>query len=351
MTIPAGLHSRTDVGDKQREDLTDIIYNISPTETPFHQNVGRADATADKHEWTIDSLATAADDNAHVDGDDFVAEGQSGGVGSGTDGVALTAGTRLGNYQQISRKDIVVSRRADVIRKAGRRSELNYQVAKAGRELKRDCEAAALANVAGTQGSETVAPRTAGVPAWIATNDDLGATGASGSLSSGVAQARTDGTLRALTEQDLLDVIANVYLGGGDPDMIMMYPTVKQKFSNFMFEVATASSGPRVATQNQDHKSNPRSGVTVVGAVDVYVSDFGVLDVVPNRFQRTRDVFVLESDMWAISFLDGYHIQTMGKTGDSRKRVLLVDWGVESRNEAASGLVTDVNSASAMTRS
>lgn len=351
MTIPSGLlnrHGGTNAsgldaaGDNAREDLTDIIYNISPTERPFHQNVGRADATNDLHEWIIDSLAAAVNNNAHVDGDDFVAEGQTGGAGSGSDGVQINAGERLGNYQQISRKDIVVSRRANIVRKAGRRSELNYQVAKAGRELQRDCEFAATANQAAVVGSATVAPRTAGIPAWLRTNTAAGLGGADPTLANTTYgtpnAARTDGTDRTMTETLLLTAISDIYIQGGDPDMIMLHPGAKQRFSTYMF-----SSSARIATQYQDAGPKPSKGLTVVGAVDVYVSDFGVLDVVPNRFQRVDDLFVLETEMWAISYLDGYHIERIGKTGDSEKRVLLVDWGVVSKNEAASGGVFDLN--------
>lgn len=345
MTLPDQILSRhglDDNGDNVREDLTDIIYNISPTERPFHQNAGREDAASDFHEWTIDALATAVNNNAHVDGDDFVAEGGSGQVGSGSAGVAINGGNRLGNYQQISRKDIVVSRRANIVRKAGRRSELNYQVAKAGRELQRDCEFSATANQAGVAGSASVAPRTAGIPAWLTTNTQRGALGADPTLSNTTwgypDAAATDGTDATMTETLLLTVIASIYVAGGDPDMIMLYPNAKQRFSTYMF-----SSSARIATQYQDAGAKPSKGLTVVGAVDVYVSDFGVLDVVPNRFQREDDIFVLESEMWAISYLDGYHVEKMGKTGDSEKRVLLVDWGVVSKNEAASGIIADRN--------
>lgn len=353
MAVPSGIlnrHGGTNAsgldanGDNAREDLTDIIYNISPTERPFHQNAGRADATNDLHEWTIDALADAVNNNAHVDGDDFSAEGQTDQAGGGFDGVQINGGERLGNYQQISRKDIVVSRRADIVRKAGRRSELNYQIAKAGRELQRDCELAATANQAAVVGSSTVAPRTAGIPAWLTSNTSAGTGGTDPTLSNtnnGTPDAaRTDaGSPEQMTETLLLSTISNIYIEGGDPDMIMLHPAAKQRFSNYMF-----SDPARIATQYQDAGPKPSKGLTVVGAVDVYVSDFGVLDVVPNRFQRERDIFVLETEMWAISYLDGYHIERIGKTGDSEKRVLLVDWGVESKNEAASGGIFDRSS-------
>lgn len=250
-------------GDIGREDLMDLVYNISPTEVPFQQNIGRGSANQDLHEWIIDSLAAANASNAHIDGDEFA-------------GDAITAGERLGNYNQIARKDIVVSRRANIVRKAGRKSELAYQIAKAGKELRRDVEAILLSNQVAAAGNSSTAPTTAGLPAWIgvavdsevdAGNTDRGSLGAdpalSGTNDGTPTTAATDGTVRALTEDGLLGVIKACYINGGDPNMVMMGPTVKQKFSNFMF-----SSGSRIATPYQDHGARQRDGVGVVGAVD-----------------------------------------------------------------------------------
>lgn len=350
MTLPSGVLSRTDVGRLVREDLSDVIRDISPTETPFHSNIGREDATNDAHEWPQDRLPDAKSSNQHVDGDDFVAEGGTGQVGAGSAGTTITAGNRIGNYCEIGRFDIVISRRAEIVKKAGRRSSLGYQLAKAGRALKRDCEASALANKAAVQGTETLAGQSAGYPAWIRQNDSRGAGAARpAALVSGfpTGTAATDGTLRALSETNLLDVIGDIYITGGDADCIMMYPTTKQRFSSYMFSPDATNSG-RIATQYQDQGKNPRAGVTAVGAVDVYVSDFGVLDVIPNRFQRPRDVPIFEKDMWAIAYLEGYNLTDIGRTGLSEKRILSVDWCVEAGESSSSGIVADVSSTAAM---
>ena len=350
MALPSGILSRTGLattGDNVREDLTDIITNISPTETPFHSNVGRDTATNTLKEWLKDDLAAAVNNNWHVDGDDFVGEGGTGQVGSGSAGTAINGGDRLGNYCGISRKDIVVSRRANIVRKAGRKSERAYQIAKAGKELKRDCELAALANNAAVAGTASVAPEVAGVPAWITTNSDRGAMGADGALSSTTYgypdTAATDGTDRALDESGILDLIGNCYTAGGNPNIMMGGVVAKQKFSQYMF-----GSDARIATQYQDQGTNPRGGVTAVGAVDTYVSDYGILDIVPNRFQREDDWFILDTDLWSIAYLDGYHTEKMGKTGDSDKSVLIVDWTVCSKNEAGSAIFADVDETTAM---
>ncbi|WP_372809493.1 DUF5309 domain-containing protein [Litorivivens sp.] len=333
MTQPTNTHDRYDLntnGDDVREDLSDIIYNISPTETPFMSNAGRGTSASDLKEWLLDELADPDTANAHIDGDDFA-------------GDALDDASRLGNYHQISKKQIVVSRRANKVNKAGRRSELAYQIAKKGKELKRDVEAILTgANQVAAAGNATTAPTTADLTSWLKTNTDRGATGADPALSNTTygqpTTAATDGTLRALSEATLLGIIGDIYVEGGDPSVIMLHPTIKQRFSQYMF-----GTSARIATPYQDHGANKRSGVTAIGAVDVYVSDFGVLDIVPNRFQRSRDVFVLDMEYWEVSYLDGFKTEVIAKTGDSEKRHILVDYALCSKNEAASGIVADVD--------
>ena len=356
MGVPAQALDRTGIGNKAREDLGDIIYDISPTECPFTMLVGRTDADQDAHEWLTDSLAAAVSNNKHVDGDDFSAEGDSAQVGSGFDGVAITAGSRIGNHCQISRKDIVTTRRANLVRKAGRRSETGYQIAKAGRELKRDVEASCLANNAAVQGTTSVAGQAGSYLVWMRNNSSRynilsGTDGADpAALVSGfpTGTAATDaGKVRAASEVDILDVIGDCYIEGGDIDTMLMHPTVKQKFSRYMFDPGSTNVG-RIATPFQDHGKSPKAGITAVGAVDVYVSDFGVIDVIPDRFMRTRDILIFEAAMWALSYLDPYQQFDIARTGDSEKRVLLVDWTLEARNPDSSGIVADVDNTASM---
>jgi len=320
------------LGTNVREDLTDVIYNIAPTETPGVSNFDREDAAQTLHEWQTDTLTAANASNAAIDGADF-----------GTD--SSSASTRIGNYQQISIKYLAVSRRADIVNKAGRKSELAYQVAKKGKELRRDVEARLVSSNPAVLGSSSVAMQTGGIGAWIKSNTNRGLGGADPSLTGGIPiTGPTNGTTRALSQATLLTILKNCYVAGGNPNMLMMDPTCKQNFSAFMFSGSTA----RIATQYQDQGANPRGGITVVGAVDVYVTDFTVIDVVPNRFQASRDVWVLDTEFWAVSYLDGYKTETIAKIGDAERRHILVDWGVVSRNEAASGTVADINTGTAM---
>ena len=322
-------------GDNVREDLTDVIYNISPTEVPLQANIGRGNADQTLHEWQIDELADPDVNNAAIDGADFGAD-------------ASDPAQRIGVYCQISIKYIAVSRRANIVNKAGRKSELSYQIAKRGKELRRDVEAISNQNQATLQGDSSTASLTAGLPAWLKTNTDRGATGTDPALSNGTygqpTTAAGDGTIRALSEQDMLDVLRSCYDEGGNPNMILVGTQIKQRFSNYMFSV-----NARIATQRQDQGPVNRGGVSVVGAVDVYVSDYTVLDIVPSRWQRERDMFILDSEYWEISYLDGYKTETIAKIGDAERRHILVDWCLTSHNEAASGVVADLDESLAMT--
>lgn len=323
-------------GDNVREDLTDVIYNISPTEVPFQANAGRGNATSILHEWQIDELTAVNTANAAIDGADF-----------GTD--ASDPASRIGNFCQISIKYIAVSRRANIINKAGRKSELSYQIAKRGKELRRDVEAIATRNQAALAGNSTTASLTGSLGAWIRTNTSRGATGTDPALSGTTfgqpTTAAGDGTTRAITETLILQLLRQAYNQGGNPNMFMCGPQVKQRFSNFMF-----TTSARIATQRQDQGPVNRGGVSVVGAVDVYVSDFQIVDVVPNRFQRERDFWILDTEYWEIVYLDGYKTEEISKIGDAERRHILVDWCVQSSNEAASAVFADVNETVAMTQ-
>lgn len=336
-----GAAALDDRGENIREDLRDEITMISPTERPFTANAGEGTASSDFHEWLRDELATASAANAHVDGDDF---------GTNVTGDNTDPAFRLGNALQISKKQIKITRRADIVDTAGRATETAYQIAKKGKELARDVESALLANQAVVFESGSTAARCAGLPAWLRTNDVLEAAGspASPTLNNTTYgypdAARTDGTLRALSEADLLGVVRDCYLAGGEDNMIMMYPTVKALFSAYYFATASA----RAATPYQDHGKTPREGVTMVGGVGTYVSDFGIHDVVPNRFQRTRDVFVLDMAQFEVVYLDGYKVERLAKSGDSERYHLLVDYTLKSCDEAASGMVAGVSTTLAM---
>ena len=295
----------------EREDLSDVIYNISPTDTPFLSSAAKTKSTAVLHEWQTDALAAASTSNAVIEGDEATLD-------------AVTATTRLSNSCQIMDKTVVITGTQEAVDKAGRASELAYQIAKKAKELKRDMEAQITTNNAEVTGSATAAREMGSLGAWVATNDVMGTSGTSGSVGN---TARTDGTQRAFTEDLLKSVIKSVWDEGGDPTMIMVGPFNKQKLSGFTGNSTRFDAG---------------ADATLYTSVDVYASDFGQLQVVPNRFSRDRDCYVLDMNYWGIAFLRDFSMHELSKTGDSEKRQLLVEATLESRNEAASGLVADL---------
>ena len=296
----------------EREDLSDVIYSISPTDTPFISSAAKTKATAVLHEWQTDSLASAVTNNAVIEGDEATLD-------------ASTATTRLSNSTQIMDKTVVITGTQESVDKAGRASELAYQIAKRAKELKRDMEATITGNIAEVGGNSSTARKMGTLGSWVTTNDDLASDGASGAGAGNAAH--TDGTQRAFTEAQLKSVIKSVWNAGGDPSMVMVGPFNKQKLSGFTGNSTRFDAG---------------ADATLYTSVDVYASDFGQLQVVPNRFSRDRDAYVLDMEYWGIAFLRDFSMHELAKTGDSEKRQLLVEATLESRNEGASGLVADL---------
>lgn len=310
MAIPTNTFLTYDAKGN-REDLTNIIYDISPTLTPFTNSIGRTPVSNTLHEWQTDALAAASTSNARIEGDDKT-------------GGSITATTRAQNRTQISDKTVVVSGRQRAMDPAGRDDELAYQVVKAANELKRDIESIATRNQAIGTGSSTAASTTRSLEAWYTSNTSRGTSGANGSTTA----AATDGNQRTFTEDLLKDVLQKIFTSGGEPDMIMTGPINKQKLSGFAGN----------ATRMEDAKDQK-----LVTSVDVYVSDFGTLKVMPNRFQRERTVHVLQTDLWGLGFLRPYMEEDLAKTGDSDKKLVLAEWTLEARNQAGSGVVADLS--------
>lgn len=312
-----------------REQLSDVISNISPTETPFVSNAGSGDELSNTFfEWQQDSLASADTSNARVEGNDH------------TTFAARVATKRVGNYAQISDKDVLISGTNEKVKKAGRKSELAYQIAKSGKELKRDIEAICLSNQAAVAGDATTARKTAVLLSWIVTNVDH-ATGGTPSganptaITSGApTTARVDdGTTRPFTETILKNIVQLGYASGMNIDgaTLMVGPAQKSVVSAF----------PGIATKT--FQQTAAKTAVIVGAADVYVSEFGILTVVPNRFQRNRDAFLLDFEMVKLRDLRPYEVQDLAKTGDATKKLLLREWALEVTNEAGLALAADLS--------
>jgi hypothetical protein len=302
-----------------REDLTDVIYNISPEDTPFVSNAAKGTCKQTLHEWQQDSLAAAAA-NAQLEGDD---------VASFT---AVVASVRVGNYTQISRKTLILSGTEEVVDKAGRKSELAYQLAKRGAELKRDIEFTCLSNVAGVAGNSTTARTAATMGAFIKTNTDFGAGGVDPTWTAGVpTPARTDGTQRSITEALFKVVAKEVWVSGGNPRMVLAGPFNKSEISGF--------AGVATKTFYQ----SAVKATAIIGAADIYVSDFGTYSIVPSRFGRDRDCWFIDPDYVSINYLRPMQTMQLAKTGDADKRMLLTEWTLKVGNEAAHGGLFDLD--------
>ena len=301
-----------------REDLSNIITNIAPEETPYMSNIGRESISNSLFEFQSDTLAAAAA-NKQIEGDDVASFD------------AVTATVRLQNYAQISRKTIILSATEEVVNKAGRRSELAYQIAKRSAELKRDQEFTMLNGAVAAAGSTSTARGTASLGAWVKTNVDMQTNGTNPSYTTLPSSARTDGNVRTFTETILKNVIQQVWSAGGTPKILMTGPVNKQRVSGF--------AGIASSRFNINGGEKP---ATLIGAVDVYVSDFGNVSVIANRFQRERDAWVLDPEYAKMVVLRPYQQIELAKTGDAEKRMLLVEWGHKVLAENAHGLAADL---------
>ncbi len=309
-----------------REDLTDKIFDVSPTETPFMSAAQRVKAKATFHEWQTDALASAVSTNAQLEGD----------VVAGT---ATVPTVRLGNYCQISSKDAVVTGTQEAVDKAGRGSEMSYQMARNTKALKRDMEMVLTSNQRGVAGATGTARKLRGLEAFIVTNVNRHTTATSGGTKGKSATApnsatggATDATQqKAFTEAKLKAMLQTLFTNGGTPRNLMMGPHTKTVFS------AMAGRASSYQTIKAD---------TVNASVDLYKSDFGTIKAVLNLFSRDRSAIAFDPEYVAIAMLRPFFITDLAKTGDTTRKDIRVEYTLEVRNEKAHGIVADLNTSS-----
>ena len=315
-----------------REELADKIWMITPEETPFLSLIGRKSVDSTHPEWQTDTLASPDTSNNQPEGNDWTYS-------------AISPTTRIGNYTQISEKSWLISRTQENTSKAGRKSELARETAKKTTELKIDMEVIALSNQASSAGTGNGATNrtSAGFRAWLTTNDDLGATGSSGSFSNGIQSAATNGTQRALTKALIDSTMLSTVNAGGKPRACMLSNYNKQVVSRFLDDADVVPLRKEVGS----------GAAKMVGAADSYLTDFGLLTFIPN-VQMTRagatiarNVFLIDPDMATIGIFDDIQIHKPAKTGDAEKRVANVEWTLVMNNEAAHGVIADTYGISA----
>ncbi len=298
-----------------REDLSDVIYDISPEETPFYTACAKAKASNTLHEWQTDALRSSGD-NAHIEGDDTIAEARS-------------ATVRLNNRTQIFKNSVVIPGTDQGLNKAGRAREMAYQVLKIAKEQKLDIEKAMFANQAKVAGDSSTARRMAGVPSWLTTNTNF-QSGDSGADPTGDgSNARTDdGTPTAFSQTKFDAVMQSIWVSGGKPDSVYL--------SAFQMNLALGFTG----------NNNQRSNITaeaekVIKHMSVYVTPWGTVEFKPTRENRARDVFIMQDDMWAVGVLRATKNEELAKTGDNEKRQVVTELTLVCRNEKSSGGIYD----------
>ena len=310
-----------------REDLSDVIYNIAPMDTPFMSGCSKTTADNTFFEWQVDSIS-AGSANRKIEGDDSIAAD------------ARVLPTRLGNYCQISQYVNQTSGTDQVMNYAGHGKHQAYQLAKNAKRMKRDMESMLTQNIIRNAGDATEARATAGIPAWINTAHVAGGSGGSAAAGSLGTTAMVNNTsTAACSEANIKATIKECYDAGGSPDMMLVPSNVKQTIS------ALSQSVSELRTA-----ANKEAPASVVAAVDVYVSDFGTFKIVPDRNLAAdgpgsvaANVFFLDMDFWAISWLRPFQTVELAKTGDSVKQLLVAEYGFVSKNEKSSAILASVS--------
>ena len=369
--VPSG---RTNADVSQREDLANFISMITRDETPFMSSIGKTKATAIYHEWQTDEL-NAPGNSRLSEGTDYVlpggtalgggespnggaALGTAGAVGTGTFNVVGPNRSRLGNYTQINGKTIAVSGTRRAIDQAGVADEYAYQLKKRGTELRRDLEFDLIhsynaANASANQRSM------GGFQSWI--NDSTGSRGTgigtvelNGAVAAAVAGTGQDvpgltSSKVALSLSDIDSVMQKIYQEGGKASKIMLSPKLRRDFSDLM----VTDSGVR---RNIDMDGKLRQ------SVDVYMSDFGDLMVVPNYIMGLAYTPAVDSasGRTAVSVQDScaliydpmwFNIATLrplqevdvGQRGDSTIGMMVEECTLEVKNPIGCGAIYNLN--------
>ncbi len=312
MAQPASTHSTYDhIG--RREDLGDIIYDVSPTETPFLSAIPKGKAESTKHEWLTRSLTAATGSNAVIEGDDATTD-------------AANANVRLYNYTQISDKVARVTGTQEAVNNAGMKNTMAREMEDKMKELKRDVEVTLLQDVAYVSGNDTLARKMAGLSTYVITNISKAsdATAATGDGS----DAHTEGTARALLESYVEAALALAWSNGGNPSLGILNAFQKRKFASF--------SGSSTKTSDGEKRK-------VVNNVEIYIDPLGTeIRLVPCRQAPTNTVFFVDPEMLEFSTLRNFFTKDLAKTGDSERKQIIVEYTMEVRNEKAHAAIMDL---------
>lgn len=323
MANPVGTYA-TYQAIGRREDLSNMIYNISPTDTPFQSMIGRTTASNTKHEHQTDSFASASATGQVVEGNTPT-------------NTTVTPTVRVFNYCEIQQDAFQISGTQQASDNAGRAKELAYQLVKTSSKLKRNKEAALSQNNGAAVGATGTARVTASLESWISTNWTTQGASPTSAASEGFSAANlctapVDATTAAtVTEANVKAMIRAAWTGGGKPDVLLCGPYNKVKISGFT----------GILTNNIFQQAGGQA--KIVAAADGYVSDFGTFKVVPSRFSRDRTISIIDTDFWAVAMLRPWQQTPLAKVGDSEQRMVLCEYALESRNHLASAKVADLS--------
>jgi hypothetical protein len=328
MTVPTNTlqtYTQTNI----REDLSNMVYNVDPFETPILNLAKRAKADNIYHEWDTDQLAAQDLTNAQIQGDDATA-------------IALTPTARLGNYTQILRKVVSIAGTSQAVKAAGGTNKMGYQLMKKSKELKMDIEGAITNNKARVAGTSSAAGYMAGLPCWLTVNtvfqtggtpsgaNPTGTTAAgSESFGNGTTTRTDNSATAAITETQVEQLAQDVYVASAKKIPYLSVSAVnKQAISKF-----TGVAGTRF---------NQVEDKTLKNAIDEYETDFGTIRIIPNlKHARSKDVFAINPEYLKVAYLRPFQTVPLAKTGDSDKKMLIVECTLEVCNERALGGIFD----------
>ena len=326
------------VGGLINESVMQTITDISKIPLPLTNMIGTGSHGNNYHSWTLDELAAPSITNAQIDGR----------VSTDND---AALGTRVGNFSQISTKDIEVSTRSDASDTIGFAKATSYQTKMRNEELHRDVEAQILSNTASLQGSAAAASTSGGLNAWLETNNvspAVGYTAGGFNTATGVVDAMVPGTAEPLTETKVRTCAQNIYEEGGEASVFMSMPTVHAAFSSYLF-----TSSARVATLTSETGESKTASVAK-GAVNCFVTDWGVLDMIPNRLLQPTDTdvstaFLIDPSKLEISYLSGYRSERLAKVGLSESWLMSVDYTLVVNSEKAHGCIPAIDNTADVT--
>lgn len=299
-----------------REDLSDIIYNIDPTDTPFVSSIGRRNVSNVTFDWQTEALPEVDGDNAEIEGFELSRS-------------EATPTVRLSNVCQISKRDATVSGTQNNANAAGKAKEMAHQMALVSKALKRDVEKILVSAQGRDNGTASAARKTRALESWLDTNVLRGDSGASAATE---GDAPTDGDQRALTEDLVKEAMQTAYINGAEPSVLMIGPVNKLQVSKF-----AGRSGTQVSVGQN----------TVTSNVTIYASDFGELKVVVNRWQRERTAFLLDPAFAAVAYYRNFQRTPIAKIGDADTEMIVVEYGLEMKNEKAHAAIADIFSSNA----